>query len=205
MQALPATLLCLPPPACSNRTAMPSTPLTKHLFLIGYRGTGKTTVASILAALLQTRWIDLDVVIETKAGKTISELFTEGGEPLFRDWETRCLQESIESDGPPQVISLGGGAVLREENRDFIADNGHCVWLTASPETIAQRIGADATTAARRPALTDLSPTDEIKSVLTAREPIYREASHYAVSTESLAPAEVADQITQWLDSLATP
>ncbi|MCC9603881.1 shikimate kinase [Stieleria sp. JC731] len=180
---------------------MTSTSLSKHLFLIGYRGTGKTTVASILAALLQTRWIDLDVVIENKAGKTISELFAEGGEPLFRDWETRCLQELIDADGPPQVISLGGGAILRQENRDFIATHGDCVWLTATPDTIAQRIGADQTTAARRPALTDLSPTEEIKSVLTSREPIYRETSQYSVSTDTLTPVEVADRIAQWLVS----
>lgn len=169
-----------------------------RVYLTGYRGTGKTTVGQMIASRLSTQCIDLDEVIEKAAKRTIREIFATDGEAAFRDWETRCLQGLDTDDG--RVISLGGGAILREINRQCIRQTGVCIWLTASASTIADRITADQTTSDRRPALTELSVTDEIASVLAEREPLYRDASDWAIATDGHAPMEIADAIVRWLE-----
>lgn len=190
------------PPALQTTILMTHAALKSHLFLIGYRGTGKTTIAQLLAEQLSCDWIDLDAVIEETAGKTIRGLFSAGGEALFRDWETRSLRQSIEDANQPEVISLGGGAILNKENRGMIAGAGRCVWLTATPSTIAKRIGADETSGERRPALTELSPTEEIQSVLRKREPIYRDVADTEISTENRSPEAICREIVAWLQTL---
>lgn len=177
--------------------------LRRPLYLSGYRGTGKTTVGRLVAQQLATECVDLDVAIEAAAGKTIAEIFDGGGESAFRDWETRCLREletrPAANPAAAIVVSLGGGAILRDENRQLIADSGVCVWLKASPETIASRINMDETTAQRRPALTQLSPLEEIRAVLEQREPLYRESARLIVDTEQKSPQQVGREIVQWL------
>ncbi|MCO8122374.1 shikimate kinase [Stieleria sp. TO1_6] len=179
--------------------------MTKRIYLTGYRGTGKTTVGQLISNRLSMGpedfdCVDLDQVIEQAAGKSIAELFAEGGEELFRDWESRCLNELDAMPTPPRVVSLGGGAILRTQNRQFIRDSGVCIWLTATPANIASRITADATSGTRRPSLTGLSPTEEIASVLASRESLYRDAADYVVATDGRTPAEVAAEILAWLD-----
>ena len=161
-------------------------------------------MGQILSRQLRTFCIDLDERIEQAAGKTIREIFADGGEASFRDWETQCLRTVAEQPPPASpsrcpVVSLGGGAILREQNRQLIAHSGVCVWLTARPETIARRIGGDATTAQRRPALTDLSPTEEIAAVLRQRETLYRQAADFAIDTEDKSPQQIAQEVLDWL------
>lgn len=169
------------------------------VYLTGYRGTGKTSVGEILSDELKIPLIDLDVQIESEAGKSIREIFEEGGEELFRDYESRELQRAANRDS--SVISLGGGAVLRPTNRDLIRQRGVCVWLDATPETLAVRIAGDATSAARRPSLTELSPLDEVTRLMRDRESLYREIASHKIQTENKTIAAVAAEIIEFLAS----
>src|SRR3990172_4504754 len=121
-----------------------------QLILIGYRGTGKTTVARRVAELLALACFDADAEVERRAGKSIAQIFADDGEQAFRDLEVQTIAGLIQQRDA--VLSLGGGAVLRAETRRAIA-SGTVVWLTARPETIHARMTADAKTAAQRPNL----------------------------------------------------
>jgi shikimate kinase len=173
--------------------------MTDRIYLTGYRGTGKTTVGRLISSQLSTECVDLDQRIEAAAGQAIKDIFAQGGEQTFRDWESRCLRETAEDASAGRVISLGGGAILRQENREIIRQTGVCIWLTALPATIAQRILNDSTSDSRRPALTDLSATREIEQLLAQREPLYRQSAGIAVATDDKSPAELAGEILSWL------
>jgi len=162
------------------------------IFLVGYRGTGKTTVARLLAQRLGRESIDADKEIERRAGKTIAAIFSDEGEPPFRDLEAAVVADLARTS---LVISTGGGAVLREASRAVMQAAGPIVWLTASVDTIAVRIAADAATARLRPNLTAVGGKAEIAAVLAERTPIYQACATFVVDTEGKTPAEVADQI----------
>jgi shikimate kinase len=164
-----------------------------NIALIGYRGTGKSEVARPLALRLGWDWIDADVEVELKAGKSIAAIFADDGEPAFRDLETEILAELVGRDRT--VLALGGGVILRPANRALLTQVGKVVWLTAEPETIARRLAADAATAARRPNLTATGGLDEIRRVLAERLPLYRESSDAQIDTENKLPADVAAEI----------
>jgi shikimate kinase len=164
-----------------------------NLVLIGYRATGKTTLARHLARRLEWCWIDADVEIEARAGKSIARIFSDDGERAFRDLEARVIAELC--DRRQLVLAAGGGAPLREESRRAMRQSGRVVWLTATPETILARMTGDATTADRRPNLTNQPPLEEIVELLHRREPIYRETAHLIVDTEGKSPEQLSDEI----------
>jgi shikimate kinase len=164
-----------------------------NLILIGYRATGKTTLARRLAGRLGWSWIDADVEIERRAGKSIARIFAEGGEPAFRQLEAEVIADVCRQDR--LVLAAGGGAPLRPENRQAMRGCGQVVWLTASPATILARMSADATTADRRPSLTGRDPLDEILELLARRDPIYRELAHLVVDTEGKTPEQLTEEI----------
>ncbi|MCG8451494.1 MAG: shikimate kinase [Pirellulales bacterium] len=161
--------------------------------LIGYRGTGKTTVAQLLAMRLGYEWVDADVEVELRAGKSIAAIFAESGEETFRDLESAVVDDLCRRK--KTILALGGGAVLRENNRQRLALCRVVVWLQASAEVIAQRIAADQTTGHRRPNLTNHGGLTEIQQLLQQREPIYRACATLEVDTDGKAPAEVAEEI----------
>jgi shikimate kinase len=167
------------------------------IFLIGYRGAGKSSVARELANRLGYAWTDSDDEIERRAGRTISDMFADEGESAFRDMEARVVAELAKRRRT--VIALGGGAVLREENRRAIAAAGPVVWLTASVETIVRRMAGDDSTAARRPNLTTLGTREEVESLLAQRTPLYRDCATLVVDTEGKGFADVADDIVAGL------
>ena len=168
-----------------------------NLFLIGYRGTGKTTVARLLGLKLGWPWVDADVEIELRAGKSIAAIFADDGEAAFRDLESEVLAELA---GRSQtVVACGGGVVLRPENRQQLR-RGQVVWLQARPETILARLVLDATTASRRPSLTGASPAAEVAELLARRTPLYEECADLAIDTEARASEEVAAEILKKLD-----
>ncbi len=174
-----------------------------NLTLIGYRATGKTTLARLLAERLDWDWIDADVEIERVAEKTIAEIFAEDGEPVFRDIEAQVIVDlTVRSN---LVIAAGGGAPLREESRKAMRDGGQVVWLQASAETVHARMTGDVTTATRRPSLTDKGPLDEIVHVMSARGPIYREAAHVAVDTDDRSLESIVNEILERVDVNGTP
>ena len=164
----------------------------QRIYLIGYRATGKTTVARQLALRAGWDWVDCDVEIELRAGKSIAEIFADDGESRFRDLET----ETIESLACREktVIALGGGAVLREANRQFMT-GGPIIWLQASADTIHDRLAADPTTLSRRPNLTNWGGRQEIEQLLGQRNPIYRQCATLVVDTESRTPDQVVEAI----------
>jgi shikimate kinase len=170
----------------------------QNLVLIGYRATGKTTVAKALARCLGWEWIDADVQIERCAGKSIARIFAEDGEPAFRDLEARVMAELCSR--PRLVLAAGGGAPLREETRRAMRAGGKVVWLQARPETIHARMSGDDTTVSRRPNLTSQGGIEEILQLLAKRAPIYRESAHLEVDTEDKLPEAIAAEIIDRLN-----
>jgi shikimate kinase len=168
-----------------------------NLILIGYRATGKTTLARLLAERLGWDWIDADVEIERRSGKSIARIFAEDGEPAFRDLEVEVTGDLCRRDR--LVLAAGGGAPMREENREAMRASGKVVWLLARPETIYARMSGDATTASRRPSLTDKNGLDEVAHVLAAREPVYRQSAHMTMDTEGRAPEAIVAEIVERL------
>ncbi len=164
--------------------------------LVGYRGTGKSTVAEHVAAMLGLKWVDADAELEASAGVTIREIFAKQGEATFRDLEEQVTAQLMSGDDV--VIACGGGVVLREANREQLA-KGRVFWLKASGEVLHDRIYADPTTSQRRPNLTDSGGLAEIESMLAQREPLYRAVSDHEVDTEGKTPAQVASQIVSLL------
>lgn len=166
--------------------------------LIGYRGTGKTTVARLLAERLATSWIDADVVLEERLGCRIADFIRGRGEPAFRDAEAEVLVEVLSACRG--VLATGGGVVLREANRTLLREHGRpVVWLDAPADTIRRRLAADPMTLERRPALIGADPLAEVETIVHEREPLYRSCADWRVDTGAAAPPDVADQITAWL------
>jgi shikimate kinase len=164
-----------------------------NVLLIGFRGTGKTAIAKIVARELGWQAIDADEELERRAAKTIAEIFADDGEATFRNLESAVLADVVAIDR--QVVSLGGGVVLRPENRLMIKEAGIVIWLTASPETCLARIAADTTTASRRPNLTASGGLDEVRTLLVQREPLYRECATVILETDAKSPAAVATEV----------
>ena len=164
-----------------------------RLILIGYRGSGKTTVGRLLAGRLGWDFADADDHIEAAAGKSITDIFASEGEAGFRDREASALGELCQK--PRLVIATGGGAVLRPANRELLRASGFVVWLRVPPETAWVRLQTDPTTAARRPNLTAAGGIDEVRALLAAREPLYRETADLVVDADAPSPEAVAAAI----------
>jgi shikimate kinase len=171
-----------------------------NLVLIGYRGTGKTTIGRILAARLGWPLVDTDTLIQERAGKSIKEMVASAGWPEFRRLEREMIAEVAAADR--QVVSAGGGAILDAANREALRASGRVVWLTAAPETIWQRMQADAKTAAERPNLTDSGGIAEVRRVLGERRAAYQAACHHEIATDECSPDESADRILAWFKAL---
>ena len=171
--------------------------MTKHhdqsVFLIGYRGSGKTTVSRELARRLGFECIDADDEIELRAGKSITEIFADDGEAAFREIESNVVADLCRLRRT--VVALGGGAIMSEVNRTELRLAGTVVWLVANVATIAERVAADESTRTRRPNLTAGGGLSEIETVLAMREPIYRACATFEVDTDGKAPEAVVDEI----------
>jgi shikimate kinase len=169
------------------------------IVLIGYRGSGKTTVGRRLADRLWQPFIDVDDLIVAKAGKNIRDIFTEVGEPGFRDLEAVALTEALARE--EHVIALGGGALVREPNQALVKSGSHkIVYLRCEPAELHRRIHADPATASSRPSLTKLAGSiEEIEQLLAAREPIYRQTCTAELDVTHLSPEEAAARIVRLL------
>jgi shikimate kinase len=167
--------------------------------LIGYRGSGKTTVGRKLADRLWQELVDTDTLVTKKAGKTIKDIFEQDGEPKFRDLETEVLKEALKLQDV--VISLGGGAVLREENRAALKDSGHkVIYLKCEPAELYRRIQADEATSLTRPHLTGLGGSiEEVEQLLAQREPIYRQAMTAELDVTNLSVEDAVVYIVRLL------
>lgn len=158
----------------------------RNVILVGYMGTGKTSVGRKIADSLGFKFVDTDELIVSMAGKSIPAIFEESGEPAFRDLETKALRSA--AAGADQVISTGGGIVLRDENRKIINQSGYCIWLRASADAIFQRVSTNN----NRPLLKTENPRETIDSMLREREPSYRAVADLEIKTDGLSIDEVA-------------
>lgn len=167
--------------------------------LIGYRGSGKSTVASGIATRLGCGWVDADDLLEREAGTTIAELISTRGEPAFRDLEATLLEQLLAVERG--VLATGGGVVLREHNRALLRTRGRpVVWLAAPAAVLRDRLAADPTTAARRPALAGNDVLDEVAAAVIAREPFYRGSADGVIDVATAEPDEIVTRIVRWLE-----
>jgi shikimate kinase len=166
------------------------------LLLIGPRGSGKSTVARLLARELDWDWLDADDVLEQRHGRSIRAIFAAEGEAGFRAKESAILAELCRLQR--HVLATGGGVVLRAENRELLRRSGCVVWLTADIETLWQRLQGDESTAERRPALS-VGGREEIVEIMRLREPLYRECADWVIDTAGRSPAEIVAEILRRL------
>jgi shikimate kinase len=168
----------------------------RPVFLIGPRGSGKTTIARLVAARLGWDWVDADDVLETRYGKSIRAIFAEEGETAFRDKEATVLAKLC---GRRRcVVSTGGGVVVRQANRALLRASGYVVWLTADAETLWRRLQDD--DGERRPAL-GVGGRAEVEEILRVRQPWYEECAHLTVQTEGKTPEALAEEIALMIQS----
>jgi shikimate kinase len=174
-------------------------PARMSTVLIGYRGSGKSSIGHKLADRLWQKCVDTDDLVVAKAGKSIAQIFADHGEPYFRDLETQVVKEVAAIQD--HVIALGGGAPMRQENRDAIKSAGHrVIYLKCEPEELFKRISADPDSAANRPALTQFfGSVEEISKVLAEREPIYRQMADAELEVTYLTPDEAMVYIVRLL------
>ena len=168
-----------------------------NIVLIGYRGTGKSTVGKVVAARLSRPLLSTDAEVVRRAGQSIPQIIAQYGWDHFRDIESQVCQELATRDG--LVIDTGGGAILRSQNVDALKKTGTLFWLTASVETITKRIGGDT----QRPSLTGTkSFLEEIQDVLRERTPKYQMAADHLIATDGRSIAQIADEIlARWSSS----
>ncbi len=165
-----------------------------NIALIGFMAAGKTAVARQLAQRLDKKLVELDALIEQRAGKTVARIFAEDGETAFREWEIALIKEVAVARN--QVIATGGGIVLNTINVDRLRQGGVIVYLEASPTVIFKR--AQASTAVR-PLLAGEDKTGIIEKMLRFRQPYYDRAADIRLDTSAIAVNAVAGRIIELL------
>lgn len=164
----------------------------KHVILIGFMGSGKSTVGFRLSYKLKKCLIDTDKLIEEREKMSISEMFAAKGESYFRQKETECLNSLFHELGS-RVISLGGGTPMREENREIIKQLGKVIYLQASPDTIYQRVKHDTS----RPLLQCENPKGRIEALLAERNPIYEGVADIIIHVDGKEMKDVVQEIVE--------
>ena len=161
----------------------------KNLFLIGYMGTGKSTVASYLAKQYGFDIVEMDHVIVEREGMSIADIFATHGENYFRDIESKLLEEiQLEEN---KVVSCGGGVVLKEQNVDVMKKSGNIILLTALPQTILERVKDDE----ERPLLKGNKTVAFIQDMMDKRRPYYEGAADVMIDTDGKTVADICDEI----------
>ena len=164
-----------------------------NIILIGYRGSGKSTVGSKLAARLKRRIVDTDDLIEERQGIPISDIVKLQGWDHFRRIEKTVIEEI--SKGNHLIIAPGGGVVLDADNVKVLKRNGFIVWLKADQRTLLKRIQKDQASSTRRPTLTGKGTLKEIEETLSQREPFYERASEVQIDTSMSSADAVVERI----------
>lgn len=161
----------------------------RHLVLVGMMGAGKTTVGKRVASLLGRPFLDSDEAVEARTGRTVAELFAQGGEPAFRSLESEVLREML-AGTEPAVIAAAGGTVLDEANRCAMREHARVVWLRADPDVLVERVRSSD----HRPLLAD-DPTGTLRRLAEQRAHLYDEVADVVVDVDDLDPSTVADKV----------
>ncbi len=166
-------------------------------FLVGPRASGKTSLGKLLSEKLGVPFMDTDALVVSRAGEEIADLVAREGWPVFRALESEVLESVCRETSA--VIATGGGMVVASENRQRMRENGTVFYLKASPATLVARLDKNPLPG-QRPALTDKSPEEEMREVLSEREPLYLECADLVVSSE-FSLEQMADSVTAFLTS----
>ena len=187
--------LPLRPALLESLSRMPNT-AHKSLAVIGFMGSGKTTVGKLLAAKLCCAFLDTDKIVEERAGIEIPQIFDGLGEDSFRRLENSVIR-SLSEDPVPKVIALGGGAMIDAENRGVLSQYFHTIWLWVSPTNALKRINS-----VTRPLLKDSDGEDLAASLLKERMPGYAESSDLVLSTDDCSAADITQRIHYEMDQI---
>ena len=167
-----------------------------NIVLIGYRGTGKSTVATLLGQRLGRSVVSTDAEVIARTHLPIPQIVEQFGWDHFRNLEAAVCQSLTEQDG--LVIDTGGGVILRDENVAALKTNGIIVWLTAEVPTIASRIGGDT----QRPSLSGTKTfVEEIEEILVIRYPKYQAAADFVIPTDQSPPEQITELIVNRISS----
>lgn len=164
----------------------------KNVYFVGFMASGKSSIGKAFAKFLGWPFHDTDDLIEKRAGRSISQIFAEDGEELFRQLETSVIVELAAQKNC--VVALGGGAVMRDENWRYLNSSGVTISLSAPVEVLAERIGRNNA----RPLMAQLSPEDrvhKIQEMLAVRQPYYDRADFHFESSDDLSASEFVRHI----------
>lgn len=160
-----------------------------NLFLIGFMGTGKSTIASELSRMLDRPVLEMDAQIVKQEGMSIPDIFSNRGEPYFRELETNLLIGM--QNASPQIVSCGGGVAMRKNNVAEMKKSGVIILLTASPETILKRVKHDN----NRPLLQGRKTVDDIAALMETRHAAYSDAADLTIQTDNKHAKAIAEEI----------
>ena len=165
--------------------------MKKNIYLIGFMGVGKSTIGRLLAEETKGELVEMDETIEAEQNTTISEIFAKYGEIYFRDLESELVVRTGEKRG--QIVSCGGGAVLRPENVENMKRNGTIVFLKATPETIYERVRYSN----NRPLLNGNMNAEYIAGLMEKRRVLYESAADITITTDGKNAMEIVHQILE--------
>ncbi len=166
-----------------------------HLILIGFMGSGKTSMGLRLSYRLQMPVDDTDKIIEARKGMTISQIFAEEGEGAFRQMETQLLREIREGKFSRRIISLGGGTPVQLQNQPIIKQCGTVIYLRIRPETVYERLKDDTS----RPLLQCADPLEKIRKMIRERGPAYERCADLILDVDEKKQPELVEEIAEYL------
>ena len=164
----------------------------RNLVLVGFMGSGKSSVGRILSSLTGFALVDTDTLVAQEAGQSIPAIFKQHGEDHFRALETKVLQSLVGRIG--LIVATGGGVIVAEENRKLLPQIGPVVWLDASPEQLYQRVKHS-----KRPLLQTDDPRRTVEELYRQREPLYREAATVRIDSGTLTHRQTAEAVLNTL------
>jgi shikimate kinase len=168
----------------------------KNVILIGFMGSGKSTVGKLLTQELGFKFLDTDKLIEKKERRKISDIFAQAGEKYFRKLETDCIKKLAWRQN--LVLATGGGIILKKINARLLRKMGPVVYLKVSPKKVLERLGEDQA----RPLLNVSQRLKKIRQILKTRKENYLQAADLVVNTDNLLPSQIVKKIVKYLEKL---